>query len=73
MISGLFYVSRLQNTANFKKGVDILASFRDQVAPYGQGLKENLNKSMLEIMKAKKALNTTEGAEQLKYIEEKTK
>lgn len=74
----VFYVSRLQKTENFKKGVDVLAAFRDQVAPYGQGLKERLNKMMQEIKKAKELVKQKQAsdsniAEQIAYITEKTK
>lgn len=74
----VFYVSRLQKTENFKKGVDVLVAFRDQVAPFGQGLKERLNKMLLEIKKTKESAKEKQGAsasldEQLNYITEKTK
>jgi aminopeptidase N len=74
----VFYTGRLKNTANFKKAVDELAKFRDQVAPFGQGLKERLNKAMLEIKKAKEIVKQKNGSspdldEQMNYLIEKTK
>ena len=73
-----FYVGRLQDTEKFKKGIDQLAKFRDMVAPYGQGLKEMLNKAILEIKKTKelqksKSPNSLEIENQISYILEKTK
>ena len=71
-----FYVGRINNTEKFKKGVDELIKFRDMVAPYGQGLKEMLNKGILEIKKTKetKKISTNNQAdidEQIKYVAEK--
>jgi aminopeptidase N len=73
-----FYVGRLQDTEKFKKGIDQLIKFRDMVAPYGQGLKEMLNKAVLEIKKTKelqksKSANSLEIENQISYILEKTK
>ncbi len=72
-----FYVGRIKDTEKFKKGVDELIKFRDMVAPYGQGLKEMLNKSILEIKKTKetqllKGENKANVDDQIKYIVEKT-
>lgn len=73
-----FYVGRLQNTDKFKEGIDELAKFRDMVAPYGQGLKEMLNKAILSIKKTKelqkaKIPSNTDIDNQINYIIEKTK
>ena len=72
-----FYVGRIKDTEKFKKGVDELIKFRDMVAPYGQGLKEMLNKGILEIKKTKEtqksaANNQADIDEQIKYVSEKT-
>ncbi|MFY7963608.1 MAG: M1 family aminopeptidase [Chitinophagaceae bacterium] len=73
-----FYLGRVNDTEKFKKGFDQLVKFRDMVAPYGQGIKEILNKGLLEIKKAKesqkaKANNANEIASQIDYITEQTK
>lgn len=52
--------------------------FRDAVAPFGQGIKEALNKGMLEMKKAKETQKTTakkpaDIEEQINYLIEKTK
>ena len=73
-----FYVGRLKNTDKFKQGIDELAKFRDMVAPYGQGIKDILNKAIIEIKKTKesqkaKAANSADIDNQINYILEKTK
>ncbi len=72
-----FYVGRLQNIETFKKGVDALVKFRNMVAPFGQGLKELLNKTLVEIKKTKEANKTKDHTQnldtQIEYITEKLK
>ena len=72
-----FYVGRLQNIETFKKGVDALIKFRNMVAPFGQGLKELLNKTLVEIKKTKEANKTKDHTQnldtQIEYITEKLK
>jgi aminopeptidase N len=72
-----FYVGRLQNIETFKKGVDALVKFRNMVAPFGQGIKELLNKTLTEIKKAKEANKTKDHTQnldvQIDYITEKLK
>jgi len=73
-----FYISRLTNIETFKKGIDDLISFRNLVAPFGQGLKENINKEISSIKKKKEAqrassTNASVIDEQIKYIDEKLK
>jgi aminopeptidase N len=72
-----FYVGRLNDTEKFKKGIDQLVKFRDMVAPYGQGIKEVLNKSILNIKKMKeaqkgKSVNSSDIENKINYILEKT-
>jgi aminopeptidase N len=73
-----FYLGRVNDTEKFKKGFDQLVKFRDMVAQYGQGIKEALNKGLLEINKAKesqksKATDKKEIENQIDYIVEKLK
>lgn len=76
--SYIFFVSRLNNTDNFKKGIDDLIGFRNMVAQFGQGLKETLNKQIIVIKKKKEeqklsVTNKTDIEEQIKYVDEKLK
>ncbi len=72
-----FYVGRLHNIETFKKGVDALIKFRNMVSPFGQGIKELLNKTLVEIMKTKEANKTKDHTQnldaQIEYITEKLK
>lgn len=72
-----FYVGRLQNIETFKKGVDALVKFRNMVIPFGQGIKELLNKYLVEIKKAKEANKFKDHTQnldvQIEYITEKLK
>jgi aminopeptidase N len=65
------FIGRLKDVLNFKKGVDNLISFRNQVAPFGPNLKDNLNR-ILESQIAKK-LDATNDKEKLDYLTEKMK
>lgn len=65
------FIGRLKDITNFKKGVDNLISFRNQVAPFGPNLKDNLNR-ILESQIAKK-LDATTDKEKLDYLSEKMK
>ena len=71
----LFYIGRIKDTETFKKGIDQLVKFRDMVAPYGQGIKDALNKALLELKRTKEsrratATNPSDVDVQVKYIEE---
>lgn len=65
------FIGRLKDITNFKKGVDNLISFRNQVAPFGPNLKDNLNR-ILESQIAKK-LDATTDKDKLDYLTEKMK
>lgn len=70
------FLSKVNNTANFKKGLDEVISFRNKVAPYGaapplnDAIKAMANKK--EANKSK-APNAADIDTQLKYIEEQTR
>ena len=73
-----YYIGRLNNTEIFKKGIDQMISFRNLVAPFGRGLKENINKAILDIKKIKETsklatVNAANIDEQVNYIIEKLK
>ena len=70
------YLSKVNNTANFKKGLNEVVAFRNVVAKYG--VAPQLNAAIKEMAKKKearksKAPNAADIDEQLKYIEEQTK
>jgi len=72
------YLGKVNNTENFKKGIDIVVAFRDQVAGYGAGIKGYFNTALKE-MGIKKAANKAKAPSasdidaQLAYLESKTK
>jgi aminopeptidase N len=68
------YLSRVENTANFKRGLDALVQFRNRVSPFIPGFKEAVNKEF-ELLRARKLRNRTASNsaaidEQVKYIVE---
>lgn len=68
-----FFLGRINNTDNFKKGVDDLAKFRNMVAQFGAELKNMLGKPLKDLKKKKETQNTTQSQEQAKYIDDKLK
>ncbi len=72
------YLSKVNNTANFKKGVDAVIAFRNQVLVYGEGIKayfDNALKGLQEKKKAAKGKGIDAAAlnEQLSYLEQQLK
>ena len=72
------YLARVNNTENFKKGVDLVIAFRDQVAGYGAGIKDYFNKSLGDMRDKKianksKASNPSDIDTQVAYVNEKLK
>jgi aminopeptidase N len=68
----IMYLSKVENTANFKKGMDALVQFRNRLAPFAPGFKEAVNKEF-ETLKARKlkrktTTNATMIDEQIAYI-----
>ncbi len=72
------YLGKVNNTANFKKGLDLIVGIRNQIAPFAPGLKERINKQIKDL-KVKKDAAITKGADaaemdtQKAYIDEATK
>ncbi len=70
------FLGRVNNTDNFKKGLDEVVSFREKLAQYGASPRIN---GMINAMAKKKATAKAKGANaadidaQLAYIKEKTK
>ena len=68
------FLGKVNNTANFKKGIDNVIDFRNKVAQYGVAPQINeLLKDMAEKKKTAKGLATADKNEQMKYVEEKIK
>jgi aminopeptidase N len=70
------FLAKVNNTANFKKGLDLVVAFREKVAQYG--VAPQINAGILEMAKKKEAAkakgaNAADIDEQLAYIKEKTK
>jgi len=74
----LAYLSKVNDVTNFKKGVDLVVKFRNQIAPYSAEFKGQMNKALLklkdkrEAAKAKGA-NAADVDAQKAYIDEVTK
>jgi aminopeptidase N len=72
------YLGMVNNTANFKKGLDMIVGLRNQVAGFAPQFKDVINKQIKDL-KAKKDIAKTKGAnttdidEQKAYIDEQTK
>ncbi|MBA4196695.1 MAG: peptidase M1 [Chitinophaga sp.] len=71
------FLSRVNNTANFKKGVDLVVEFRNKVAQYGVAPQINamLTGIIIEKKEAAKAkgANASDIDEQIKYLKEQAK
>jgi aminopeptidase N len=70
------FLGRVNNTANFKKGLDDVIAFREKVAQYGAA--PPINEAIKNIIKNKeaakaKAANPADIDEQIKYINDKLK
>ena len=71
------YLGNVNNTDNFKKGIDKIITFRNQLVPYYPDFKTEVNQQ-LQTLKAKKqaAKKDTNAAaleEQISYLEKKLK
>jgi aminopeptidase N len=73
----LNYLGNVNNTANFKKGIDQITVLRDAMALYDLAFKTEVDEQLEHIKRKKLALKTSdnEGAinEQIGYIEKKTR
>jgi len=54
----IMYLSKVEHTDNFKKGLNALVQFRDRLAPFAPGFKEAVNKEF-ETLKARKLRRKT--------------
>ncbi len=54
----IMYLSKVENTAKFKQGLDALVQFRDRLAPFAPGFKEAVNKEF-ETLKERKLRRKT--------------
>ncbi len=70
----IIYLRKVENTANFKKGVDLMATFRDRMTPFAPQIKEVVNKMFTDLKAKKQAVkskssNATAIDEQIAYLE----
>ncbi len=74
----IIYLSKVENTARFKKGFDAIIKYRDQVALTTPELKKSINKDLAELkhnkekIKAKGAIRKAL-AQQIAYMDQKLK
>jgi len=54
----LTYLSKVNNVENFKKGVDLVVKFRNQIAPYSAEFKNQMNKALLKLKDKREAAKT---------------
>jgi aminopeptidase N len=68
----IMYLSKVENTAKFKQGLDALVQFRDRLAPFAPGFKEAVNKEFETLrdrkLRRKTATNSSAVDEQVSYI-----
>ena len=75
--SYITFLTKVNNTANFKKGVDLVVDFRNKVAQYG--VAPQINAMLTGIIIGKKEAAKAKGAnaadmdEQIKYVKEQAK
>lgn len=74
----LIYLGNVNNTENFKKGVDKIIEFRDVVAGYSLEVKKTMNEQLLSLKARKAALKRVSGDakewdEQMAYLDKVTK
>ncbi len=73
------FLGRVNNTVNFKTGIDAVVAFRKQIEPYGAQLKPMVNGLITALIakktaaKAKNTQLTTDLDEQIAYIQKVTK
>ena len=49
----MVYLSRLNDVSNFKKGIDMVVKYRDDIVPYYPPYKDQIRKEMIKIKEAK--------------------
>lgn len=73
----ILYLSKVDDVANFKKGVDKIIAFRNMVAPFAPQFKEYVNNALMDLKRrrfnAKIDINAYQIDQQLSYIDEKLK
>ncbi len=68
----IMYLSKVENTAKFKQGLDALVQFRDRLAPFAPGFKEAVNKEFETLkerkLRRKTSANSAAIDEQISFI-----
>jgi len=71
----LSFLGKIDDVANFKKGVDKIVAFRNQIAPFAPQFKDVVNQGLVELRKkrldAKIDINAYQIDQQVAYINEK--
>ncbi|MDB5192815.1 MAG: aminopeptidase [Segetibacter sp.] len=71
------FLAKVNNTENFKKGIDKVIAFRDVLGSFNPAAKETVNGHLKNLQQKKASLRTSSNADaidaQIKYIEEKIK
>ncbi len=70
----LLYLTKVDNTTNFKKAIDMLVQFRERLAPFVPGFKEAVNKEFnalktRKLARKNKGINTAVIDEQVAYLD----
>ena len=72
------FLGKVNNTDNFKKGIDLVVTIRDRWSGFSPGIKEKINKSFTSLI-ATKEMNKADGAnindlnKQINYLKEQLK
>lgn len=73
----ILYLSKVDDVANFKKGIDKIVAFRNMIAPFAPQFKESVNDNLKDLkrrrMNAKIDINAYQIDQQTSYIDEKLK
>lgn len=69
----ILYLTKVENTANFKRGIDMLVQFRERLAPFVPGFKDAVNKEFNSLRQRKMSRRTNTNAatidEQVAYMD----
>ena len=72
------YLGKVNNTENYKKGLDVVVNIRDRWSGFSGGLKDKVNKNFDQLIKTKESLKTKGGnvadlTDQINYTKEQLK
>ena len=72
------YLGKVNNTENYKKGLDLVVNIRDRWSGFSGGLKDKVNRNFEQLIKSKESLKTKGGNvadlnDQINYTKEQLK